>query len=75
MGNKWIKSQKIVDFPLRNFDPTEYLASVPRQTIHLHRAELEGVDLATYMSQLGDKDNIFLEILPENKVFYNFDVY
>ncbi|CAL4132443.1 unnamed protein product, partial [Meganyctiphanes norvegica] len=68
VGNKWIKSQKIVDFPLREFDPTEYLASVPRQTIHLHRAELEGVDPATYISQLGDKDNIFLEILPENKV-------
>ena len=65
-----MKSQKIVDFPLRDFDPTEYLASVPRQTIHLHRAELEGVDPVTYIASLQDRDNIFLEIVPENKVGY-----
>ncbi|XP_027228164.1 ubiquitin carboxyl-terminal hydrolase 32 isoform X2 [Penaeus vannamei] len=68
VGNKWIKSQKIVDFPLRDFDPTEYLASVPRQTIHLHRAELEGVDPAVYLASLQERDNIFLEIVPENKI-------
>ncbi|XP_042222314.1 ubiquitin carboxyl-terminal hydrolase 32-like isoform X6 [Homarus americanus] len=77
VGNKWIKSQKIVNFPLREFDPTEYLASVPRQTIHLHRAELEGVDPAVYLANLQDKDNIFLEVVPENKIIEhikgNFD--
>lgn len=57
-----------MDFPLRDFDPTEYLASVPRQTIHLHRAELEGVDPAVYLASLQERDNIFLEIVPENKV-------
>ncbi|KAK7079386.1 hypothetical protein SK128_000413, partial [Halocaridina rubra] len=68
VGSKWIKSQKIVDFPLKDFDPTDYLASVPRQTIHLHKAELEGVDPATYIANLQDRDNIFLEIVPENKI-------
>lgn len=68
VGNKWIKSQKIVNFPLRDFDPTEYLASVPRQTIYMHRAELEGVEPAVYMANLPDKDNILLDIVPENKV-------
>lgn len=66
--NKWVKSQKIVDFPLRNFDPTDYLASVPRQTILMHKAELEGVDPAVYIAGLHEKDNVFLEIVPENKV-------
>ncbi|XP_069942662.1 ubiquitin carboxyl-terminal hydrolase 32 isoform X2 [Cherax quadricarinatus] len=68
VGNKWIKSQKIVNFPLRDFDPTEYLASVPRQTIYLHRAELEGVDPVVYMANLQDKDSLFLEMVPENKI-------
>ncbi|XP_071551468.1 ubiquitin carboxyl-terminal hydrolase 32 isoform X3 [Panulirus ornatus] len=67
VGNKWIKSQKIVNFPLRDFDPMEYLASVPRQTIYLHRAELEGIDPAVYLANLKDKDNI-LEVVPENKI-------
>ncbi|XP_068211640.1 ubiquitin carboxyl-terminal hydrolase 32 isoform X1 [Palaemon carinicauda] len=68
VGNKWVKSQKIVDFPLKDFDPTEYLASVPRQTIHLHKAELEGVEPAVYFANLQDRDNIFLEMVPENKI-------
>lgn len=68
MGNKWIKSQKIVNFPLKDLDPTEYLASVPRQTIYMHRAELEGVDPAVYLANLPDKDNVLLDIVPENKV-------
>ncbi|KAK4322970.1 hypothetical protein Pmani_006294 [Petrolisthes manimaculis] len=68
VGNKWTKSQKIVTFPLRDLDPTEYLASVPRQTIYMRRAELQGVDPATYVASLADKDNIFLEVVPENKI-------
>lgn len=68
VGNKWTKSQKIVTFPLYDLDPTEYLASVPRQTIYMRRAELQGVDPATYVANLADKDNIFLEVVPENKV-------
>ncbi|XP_076059243.1 ubiquitin specific protease 32 isoform X2 [Oratosquilla oratoria] len=68
LNNKWVKSQKIVQFPLEDFDPTNYLASVPRQTLLMHRAELEGVDPATYLASLPEKDNVFLEMLPENKV-------
>lgn len=53
---------------MRDFDPTEYLASVPRQTIYLHRAELEGVDPAVYLANL--QDNALLEVVPENKVWH-----
>lgn len=41
-GQKWIKSQKIVQFPLSDFDPSDYLASVPRETLALHRAQQDG---------------------------------
>lgn len=39
--NKWVKSQKVVNFPFQNFDPTPYLASVPQETILRHRELLE----------------------------------
>lgn len=37
MNNKWIKSHKVVNFPYEDFDPTPYLASVPQETILLHK--------------------------------------
>lgn len=37
VNNKWIKSQKVVDFPVKGFDPTMYLASVPKETVLRHR--------------------------------------
>lgn len=37
VNNKWIKSQKIVNFPFQEFDPTAYLASVPQETILRHQ--------------------------------------
>ncbi|XP_059614538.1 ubiquitin carboxyl-terminal hydrolase 32 isoform X2 [Phlebotomus argentipes] len=37
VNNKWVKSQKVVNFPYDNFDPTPYLASVPQETILRHR--------------------------------------
>lgn len=37
MNNKWVKSQKVVNFPFKNFDPTPYLASVPQETILRHK--------------------------------------
>ncbi|CAG4934218.1 unnamed protein product [Colias eurytheme] len=37
VNNKWIKSQKVVNFPFHDFDPTPYLASVPQETILRHR--------------------------------------
>ena len=37
LNGRWIKSHKIVDFPTHNFDPTDYLAAIPQQTIRRHR--------------------------------------
>lgn len=41
MNNKWVKSQKVVNFPFQDFDPTPYLASVPQETILRHKDLLE----------------------------------
>ncbi|XP_058060610.1 ubiquitin carboxyl-terminal hydrolase 32 [Anopheles bellator] len=43
VNGKWVKSQKVVNFPYEGFDPTPYLASVPQETILRHRDLLEGV--------------------------------
>uniref|UniRef100_A0A182PRW5 ubiquitinyl hydrolase 1 n=1 Tax=Anopheles epiroticus TaxID=199890 RepID=A0A182PRW5_9DIPT len=43
VNGKWVKSQKVVNFPYEDFDPTPYLASVPQETILRHRDLLEGV--------------------------------
>lgn len=37
VNGKWVKSQKVVNFPFDNFDPTPYLASVPQETILRHK--------------------------------------
>lgn len=41
VNSKWVKTQKVVNFPFKNFDPTAYLASVPQETILRHRQLLE----------------------------------
>jgi hypothetical protein len=41
VNNKWVKSQKVVNFPYDNFEPTQYLASVPQETILRHKELLE----------------------------------
>lgn len=41
MNNRWVKSQKVVNFPFKDFDPTPYLASVPQETILRHKELLE----------------------------------
>lgn len=41
VNNKWVKSQKVVNFPFDNFDPTQFLASVPQETILRHKELLE----------------------------------
>lgn len=41
MNSKWVKTQKVVNFPFKNFDPTAYLASVPQETILRHKQLLE----------------------------------
>ncbi|XP_066148846.1 ubiquitin carboxyl-terminal hydrolase 32 isoform X1 [Euwallacea fornicatus] len=40
-NSKWVKTQKVVNFPFKDFDPTAYLASVPQETILRHRQILE----------------------------------
>ena len=37
VNGRWIKSHKIVDFPLQGLDPTDYLAATPQQTIKRHK--------------------------------------
>lgn len=37
LNGKWVKSQKVVNFPFKNFEPTAYLASIPRQTVLRHK--------------------------------------
>jgi hypothetical protein len=37
VNGKWVKSQKVVNFPFKDFDPTAYLASVPKHTVVRHR--------------------------------------
>lgn len=41
VNNKWVKSQKVVNFPFKNFDPTPYLASIPQETILRHKELIE----------------------------------
>ncbi|XP_026279470.1 ubiquitin carboxyl-terminal hydrolase 32 isoform X3 [Frankliniella occidentalis] len=36
VGGKWVKSQKVVNFPYDHFNPTSYLAAVPKQTVIRH---------------------------------------
>ena len=37
VNSRWIKSHKIVDFPLTSLDPTNYLAAVPAATLARHK--------------------------------------
>lgn len=41
VSSKWVKTQKVVNFPFKDFDPTAYLASVPQETILRHRQLLD----------------------------------
>ncbi|KAG5891616.1 hypothetical protein JTB14_037130 [Gonioctena quinquepunctata] len=51
---KWVKTQKVVNFPFKNFDPTAYLASIPQETILRHRQlqEKKPDDLENSMESL-----------------------
>lgn len=55
-----MKSQKVVNFPFKDFDPTAYLASVPKHTVVRHR-ELERLRL-----EEGDGDFIYSTPPPLN---------
>eukprot|EP00095_Tigriopus_kingsejongensis_P012381 snap_masked-scaffold190_size271632-processed-gene-1.19 protein:Tk12381 transcript:snap_masked-scaffold190_size271632-processed-gene-1.19-mRNA-1 annotation:"ubiquitin carboxyl-terminal hydrolase 32" len=42
VNGRWIKSHKIVDFPIKGFDPTPFLAAVPAKTVQRYRALKDG---------------------------------
>ena len=41
LNGRWIKSHKIVDFPVKDFDPTDYLAAVPCNTLQRYKELVE----------------------------------
>lgn len=61
VNNKWVKSQKVVNFPFKDFDPTPYLASVPQETILRHKELIEHVNKnnmnATLNGSVTDSDD------------------
>lgn len=67
-----MKSQKVVNFPFKDFDPTPYLASIPQETILRHKELLEhGSAKATTMHGPLNSSSSSLdttEISPEHSV-------
>ncbi|XP_055677370.1 ubiquitin carboxyl-terminal hydrolase 32 isoform X2 [Lutzomyia longipalpis] len=57
VNNKWVKSQKVVNFPYDEFDPTPYLASVPQETILRHRELYAGS--GTPCEERIDENSVF----------------
>ncbi|KAK9874217.1 hypothetical protein WA026_002571 [Henosepilachna vigintioctopunctata] len=69
VNSKWVKTQKVVNFQFKNFDPTAYLASIPQETIlrHLHlREQRNKKDLEEGQSS-DDADKIVEETVEETK--------
>jgi ubiquitin carboxyl-terminal hydrolase 6/32 len=60
-----VKSQKVVNFPFDNFDPTPYLASVPQETIlrHIELKEQKAKNIRNY-----DCDDEITEFDLENEI-------
>lgn len=66
-----MKSQKVVNFPFKNFDPTPYLASVPQETILRHREIIEhGNTTLTngFASSNIEMDSSHCEMSPEHSI-------
>lgn len=61
MNSKWVKTQKVVNFPFKNFDPTAYLASIPQETILRHKHLLEQQEKAAEMECEKGIDKILEE--------------
>lgn len=76
VNNKWVKSQKVVNFPFKNFDPTPYLASVPQETILRHKELLEHGNamnnvtngISSVMNSNMEMDVSISEITPEHSI-------
>ncbi|XP_042906047.1 ubiquitin carboxyl-terminal hydrolase 32 isoform X2 [Parasteatoda tepidariorum] len=49
LHGRWVKSHKIVQFPFEDFDPTDYLAQVPRETIIKARGPSNNVQIINHL--------------------------
>lgn len=64
-----VKSQKVVNFPFKNFDPTPYLASVPQETILRHKELIEhGPTTLTNGFSSSENDSSLCEATPEHSI-------
>jgi ubiquitin carboxyl-terminal hydrolase 6/32 len=69
-----VKSQKVVNFPFKNFDPTPYLASVPQETILRHRELLEEKRASALKNiRNHDCDDEIIEFDLENQIDLSFN--
>lgn len=71
VNNKWVKSQKVVNFPFKDFDPTPYLASIPQETILRHKELLEHEKVQAAANGPLNSSNSSLdttEISPEHSI-------
>lgn len=70
-----MKSQKVVNFPFKDFDPTPYLASVPQETILRHKELIEHGNTTVlsngFLSSSNssiDNDSTPCEMTPEHSI-------
>lgn len=65
MNNKWVKTQKVVNFPYKDFDPTAYLASVPQETI-LRHLQLTKEKQLNEIANINQSDSVDTNIVHSN---------
>lgn len=53
-----MKTQKVVNFPYKDFDPTAYLASVPQETILRHRQLIEQNQTVEYPNATDSQQEV-----------------
>lgn len=56
-----MKSQKVVNFPFKDFDPTPYLASIPQETILRHKELIEHGNTSALTNGFSNSSNSNLE--------------
>lgn len=56
VNSRWIKSHKIVDFPLTNLDSTNYLAAVPSETLIRHKELVAGRSMSRKRGSLRSRN-------------------
>lgn len=68
VNNKWVKTQKVVNFPFKNFDPTAYLASIPHETIMRHRKLKETLRHQRELGKCNDVNSDLIDRITEEKL-------